>query len=181
MTEEAEGRNLAPGEQGPDRESERPSKADIQNNANKTCRGCQVTIDSRKLFIKHCQVVHGMRFKTRRGRSLPPPPVPEAQDGGPEPATYAQHSDQEEEAKRAGSSGLPRSSIDELLDVSREDGELQVTRYADRELGETDQLVFSDGGEKGAPRQETREKEDSSGKDSVSKEEGQRSPRRNSH
>ena len=87
MTEEAEGRNLAPGEQGPDRESERPSKADIQNNANKTCRGCQVTIDSRKLFIKHCQVVHGMRFKTRRGQSIPPPPVPEAQDGGPELAT----------------------------------------------------------------------------------------------
>ena len=93
VNEEAEGRDLAQGEQGPDRELERPSKADIQNKANKTCRGCQVTFDCRKPLIEHCQSIHGMRFKTRRGQSIPPPPVPEAQDGGPELATYAQHSD----------------------------------------------------------------------------------------
>ena len=49
---------------------------------------------------------------------------------------------------RAGSSGLRRSSIDELLDVSREEGELWIPSYANREPGETDPLAISDGGEK---------------------------------
>ena len=61
------------------------------------------------------------------------------------------------------------SSINELLEDSREDEELQVTDYADRELAGADPLTLSDGGEKDAPRQEAQEKEDPAGKDSVSK------------
>jgi len=52
---------------------ERPPKADIQNKANKTCSVCQVTFEARKSFIEHCQVTHGMKFKTKSGISIPPP------------------------------------------------------------------------------------------------------------
>jgi len=52
---------------------ERPPKADIQNKANKTCSVCEVTYDARKSFIEHCQVTHGMKFKTKSGISIPPP------------------------------------------------------------------------------------------------------------
>jgi len=47
---------------------ERPPKA------NKTCSFCEVTFDARKSFIEHCQVTHGMKFKTKSGISIPPPP-----------------------------------------------------------------------------------------------------------
>lgn len=61
---------------------ERPPKADIQNKANKTCSVCEVTFEARKAFIEHCQVTHGMKFKTKSGISIPPPtttpaPLPE--------------------------------------------------------------------------------------------------------
>ena len=70
--EEAEERNLARREQGP--EAAGPP----------TPRVCEVTFDVRKPFIDHCQSVHGMRFKTKRGLRIPPPPVPEAQDRSPD-------------------------------------------------------------------------------------------------
>ena len=53
---------------------------------------------------------------------------------------------------RAGSSGLRRSSIDKLLDVSGEEGELRIPSYANRELGETDPLAISDGGKRRSKR-----------------------------
>jgi len=56
-----------------DLKTRRPPKADIQNKANKTCSVCQVTYDARKSFIEHCQVTHGMKFKTKSGVSIPPP------------------------------------------------------------------------------------------------------------
>jgi len=52
---------------------ERPPKADIQNKANKTCSVCEVTFEARKSFIEHCQLTHGMKFKTKSGISIPPP------------------------------------------------------------------------------------------------------------
>jgi len=58
---------------GLDLKVERPPKADIQNKANKTCSVCQVTYEARKSFIEHCQVTHGMKFKTKSGISIPPP------------------------------------------------------------------------------------------------------------
>ena len=214
-TKEAEKRNLARGEQGPEAEdpptpakpgdlkeeaeracssgqqrsvinaildlkSVRPPKADIQNKANKTCSVCEVTFDIRKSFIEHCQLVHGMRFKTKSGLSIPPPPVPEAQDGSPDPPTPAKPGDQKEKAKRAYSSGQQRSVIDAILDVSSEDGENQATSYVEREPGGTDPLGLSDCGEEDAPSSETSEEEDSSWKDSASEEEGQRHPGRSS-
>jgi len=60
---------------GIDLKVERPPKADIQNKANKTCSVCQVTYEARKSFIEHCQVTHGMKFKTKSGISIPPPVV----------------------------------------------------------------------------------------------------------
>ena len=33
----------------------------------------QVTYEARKSFIEHCQVTHGMKFKTKSGISIPPP------------------------------------------------------------------------------------------------------------
>jgi len=60
---------------GVDLKIERPPKADIQNKANKTCSVCQVTYEARKSFIEHCQVTHGMKFKTKSGISIPPPPA----------------------------------------------------------------------------------------------------------
>ena len=35
--------------------------------------GLQVTFEARKSFIEHCQVTHGMKFKTKSGISIPPP------------------------------------------------------------------------------------------------------------
>ena len=87
---------------------------------------CEVTFDIRKPFIEHCQLVHGMRFKTKSGLSIPPPPVPEAQDGLPDPPTTAKPGDQKEEAKQACSSGQQLSVIDAILDVSSEDGDNQA-------------------------------------------------------
>lgn len=34
---------------------------------------CEFEFDSRKEFIEHCQVIHGMKFKTKTGVSIPPP------------------------------------------------------------------------------------------------------------
>ena len=34
----------------------------------------KVDFETRKSFIEHCQVVHGMKFKTKSGISIPPPP-----------------------------------------------------------------------------------------------------------
>ena len=78
-----------------DLKKERPPKEDIQNKLNKFCSVCQVrrergrnladrraneiisyfqeNFESRKMFIEHCQVVHGMKFKTKSGISIPPP------------------------------------------------------------------------------------------------------------
>ena len=74
-----------------DLKRERPPKEDIQNKLNKFCSVCQVidretcqadrmsfvycqeNFESRKMFIEHCQVVHGMKFKTKSGISIPPP------------------------------------------------------------------------------------------------------------
>ena len=49
-----------------------PPKADIQNKANKTCSVCKVTFDIRKSVLKHCQLVHGIKFKNwkRPGQSI---------------------------------------------------------------------------------------------------------------
>ena len=78
-----------------DLKKERPPKEDIQNKLNKYCSVCQVCdtynticdvtpvnltflqidFESRKAFIEHCQVVHGMKFKTKSGISIPPPPT----------------------------------------------------------------------------------------------------------
>ena len=33
----------------------------------------KVDFDTRKAFIEHCQVIHGMKFKTKSGISIPPP------------------------------------------------------------------------------------------------------------
>ena len=33
----------------------------------------QTDFETRKSFIEHCQVVHGMKFKTKSGMSIPPP------------------------------------------------------------------------------------------------------------
>jgi len=57
-----------------DLKKERPPKEDIQNKMNKNCSVCQVDFETRKSFIEHCQVVHGMKFKTKSGISIPPPP-----------------------------------------------------------------------------------------------------------
>jgi len=54
----------------------RPPKEDIQNKMNKYCSVCQVDFETRKAFIEHCQVVHGMKFKTKSGISIPPPNSP---------------------------------------------------------------------------------------------------------
>merc|ERR1712059_209962 len=54
---------------------ERPPKADIQNKGNKTCSVCKIAFDARKTFIEHCQLSHGMKFKTKSGMSIPPPPL----------------------------------------------------------------------------------------------------------
>ena len=51
----------------------RPPKKDIQDKANKSCSVCEVTFESRKFFIEHCQLTHGMRFKTKTGVSIPKP------------------------------------------------------------------------------------------------------------
>merc|ERR1719347_983715 len=59
-----------------DLKRERPPKEDIQNKLNKFCSVCQENFESRKLFIEHCQVVHGMKFKTKSGISIPPPANP---------------------------------------------------------------------------------------------------------
>jgi len=64
----------APPMEQADLKTRRPPKADIQNKANKTCSVCEVTFDARKSFIEHCQVTHGMKFKTKAGISIPPPP-----------------------------------------------------------------------------------------------------------
>merc|ERR1719474_1782682 len=59
-----------------DLKKERPPKEDIQNKMNKNCSVCQVDFETRKSFIEHCQVVHGMKFKTKSGISIPPPNSP---------------------------------------------------------------------------------------------------------
>eukprot|EP00092_Neocalanus_flemingeri_P026546 GFUD01028770.1.p1 GENE.GFUD01028770.1~~GFUD01028770.1.p1 ORF type:complete len:933 (-),score=290.62 GFUD01028770.1:23-2821(-) len=59
--------------EGLDLKVERPPKADIQNKSNNTCSVCQVKYEDRKSFIEHCQVTHGMKFKTKSGISIPAP------------------------------------------------------------------------------------------------------------
>ena len=104
-----------------------PPKMDIKNRLNTTCIVCKATFDIRKSLIDHCQLVR-KKFKTKSGLSIPPPPEPEAQDGGPDAPTTAKP-----EPKRTCSSGQQWNPIDRLLDDSREDGESQATAYADRE------------------------------------------------
>ena len=42
----------------------------------------KVDFDTRKAFIEHCQVIHGMKFKTKSGISIPPPaPAAQTQAG----------------------------------------------------------------------------------------------------
>ena len=62
-----------------------PPMMDIKNRLNTTCTICKATFDIRTSFINHCHSVHGKQFKTKSCQSVPPPPVPEAQDGWPEP------------------------------------------------------------------------------------------------
>ena len=157
-----------------------PPKTDIKNRFNTTCSVWKVTFDIRRSFIDHCQLVHGRKFKTKSGLSIPPPPVPEAQDGWPDPPTTAKPGDQQEEAKRACSSGQQRNVINALLDDSSEDGESQSTTYAGREPGGTDPLGLNNWGEEDAHSSEYSEKEDSSWKNSANENEGQRHPGRSS-
>ena len=60
-------------EPGTDQGSRKPSKEELRDTSNKTCKGCWVTFGDRKPFIQHCRLEHGRRFKAKRGPSLPPP------------------------------------------------------------------------------------------------------------
>jgi len=51
------------------------TRIDIRDKTLKTCNKCQYNFPTRRLFIEHCQVVHGMKFKLKSGESLPPPPI----------------------------------------------------------------------------------------------------------
>merc|ERR1712059_210245 len=55
----------------------KPSKAEIEDKANTRCSSCRVELGSRKRFVRHCQLVHKVKLKTRSGLAVPPP-SPEA-------------------------------------------------------------------------------------------------------
>eukprot|EP00092_Neocalanus_flemingeri_P033808 GFUD01036761.1.p1 GENE.GFUD01036761.1~~GFUD01036761.1.p1 ORF type:complete len:130 (-),score=27.32 GFUD01036761.1:104-451(-) len=52
-----------------------PVQPDVRNKSLKSCNKCQLNFPTRKQFLEHCQVVHGMKFKLKSGESLPPPPI----------------------------------------------------------------------------------------------------------
>ena len=52
-----------------------PTQIDVRDKTLKSCNKCEFNFPTRKLFLEHCQVVHGMKFKLKTGESLPPPPV----------------------------------------------------------------------------------------------------------
>eukprot|EP00092_Neocalanus_flemingeri_P018664 GFUD01020212.1.p1 GENE.GFUD01020212.1~~GFUD01020212.1.p1 ORF type:complete len:727 (+),score=163.86 GFUD01020212.1:69-2249(+) len=52
-----------------------PVHPDVRNKSLKSCNKCQLNFPTRKQFLEHCQVVHGMKFKLKSGESLPPPPM----------------------------------------------------------------------------------------------------------
>merc|ERR1719318_2009709 len=51
------------------------AKVDIRDKTLKSCVKCEVSFPTRREFIEHCQIVHGMKFKLKSGESLPAPPV----------------------------------------------------------------------------------------------------------
>jgi len=60
-------------------DSGKPSKAEIQDKTNTRCSSCQEELHTRKKFVQHCQLVHQIKFKTKAGLAVPPPPsAPEA-------------------------------------------------------------------------------------------------------
>ena len=78
----------------------------VQNKDNRTCKGFEGTFDTRKAFIEHCQLVHGMKFKAKGARAsllhrslkyrtggqnpphLPNPATKRKRPNGPDPRTY---------------------------------------------------------------------------------------------
>ena len=46
---------------------------DIRDKTMKTCSKCRINFSTRRQFIEHCQVDHGMKFKLKSGESLPLP------------------------------------------------------------------------------------------------------------
>ena len=56
-------------------ESKSMTKLDIRDKSLKTCLKCDENFPTRRKFIEHCQLVHGMKFKLKSGESLPPPQV----------------------------------------------------------------------------------------------------------
>jgi len=52
-----------------------PTRVDIRDKTLKSCDTCDENFSTRRQFIEHCQLVHGMKFKLKSGESLPPPQV----------------------------------------------------------------------------------------------------------
>jgi len=51
------------------------TKLDVRDKSLKTCVQCDENFPTRRQFIEHCQIVHGMKFKLKSGESLPLPQV----------------------------------------------------------------------------------------------------------
>lgn len=56
-----------------DKNVPKPPKQDIQDKHNKRCSSCIITFDSRRSFIEHCTIMHGMKFKTKSGQTISAP------------------------------------------------------------------------------------------------------------
>ena len=96
-------------EQGQDRELARPPREEVLDRTNTFCRPCRIDFGKRRLFLKHHQLVHQRKPRTksdgriptpspqRRSPSRPITPEPEVSDrsrgrqsGRPEPAAPGQ-------------------------------------------------------------------------------------------
>ena len=82
-----------------DLKAKKPPKADLATKKNTLCSVCQVSYNTRREFIEHCQVTHGMRFKTKSGVLLPAPEEAQPADHGSNKAGAAD--DGPLEAKRS--------------------------------------------------------------------------------
>ena len=141
-------------------ELERPNRADVQNRANQTCRGCQVKFYTREALLEHCRMEHYMEPQMERDQGI----SRASREGAP---STNNSDNRRKEATLAGPPGLQHNDINSPQDDSSGNKASQAAYNGDGETGEMDHLGLND----------TSNKEGSLRKNSKNKKEGQKPPR----